>query len=118
MQNWKIKKMSYQELIGHQKAISSMLYYYQRGEDFPTVCQLCKVSRTYHRKVSNACVNCLWKIIEGESCAQFAIRKIDRIAYVPALTDKSAWHKLRIPMLRRWAKVIQAEMDNRTEGEA
>jgi len=118
MQNWKLKKMSYQELIGQLKAVDSLLYWYQRGKDFPSVCQLCKVSRTYHKKICNTCVNCLWKIIEGESCAEFAIRKIDKMAYVPAYTGKPVWHKLRIPMLRRWRKIIQAEMDSRTCGEA
>ena len=121
MQNWKIKKMSYQELIGQRQAVRSLLYYYQRGRDFPGTCKLCRIAKTYHpRKLGKGtvCPNCLWKIIEGESCADFAIRKIDKMAYVPAYTGKPVWHKLRIPMLRRWAKIIQAEKDCRTCGEA
>jgi len=102
MKNWKIKKMSYLELEAQLKG----------------VCQLCKVSRTYHPKTKRhgACKNCLWIIIEGESCSTFAevnfsMRKMN---YVRALTGLKKWHKLRIPMLRRWAKIIQAEMDSRT----
>ena len=122
MQNWKIKKMSYQELIGQLQAVRSLLYWYKCGKDFPGVCQLCKVSRTYHPRTSNtsAYPNCLWLIIEGENCATFAevnfsMRKMN---YVRALTGLKKWHKLRIPMLRRWAKIIQAEKDCRTCGEA
>ncbi len=116
MQNWKIKKMSYQELIGQLQAVRSILYYYQRGKDFPGACQLCKVSRTYHPRASPACKNCLWIIMEGERCTKFCDRNFNERCYMRELTGRPAWHKLRIPMLRRWAKVAQAEMDRRTCG--
>ena len=116
MQNWKIKKMSYQELIGQSKAVNSMLYYYQRGRDFPSVCQLCKVSKTYHPRVRPTCVNCLWMIIEGTGCCEFAITKFHRIVDISLMTRTKQWHELRIPMLRRWGRIIKAEMDSRTEG--
>lgn len=121
MKNWKLKKMSYQELIGQLQAVRSILYYYQRGKDFPGICQLCKVSRTYHpRKLGNdtVCMNCLWMIVEGETCTDFGLKKYGQVQYVPCLTDTDRWHTYRIPMLRRWAKIIQAEMDCRTCGEA
>ncbi len=120
MQNWKLKKMSYQELISQLKAVRSILYYYLRGRDFLGKCKLCKVSREYHPREANksACDNCLWLIIEGETCAEFAISKFGNLNYVRLLTGQDRWPVLRIPMLRRWAKIIQAEMDNRTCGEA
>ncbi|MCK4828707.1 hypothetical protein KA005_73935, partial [bacterium] len=97
MQNWKIKKMSYQELIGQLQAVRSILYHYQRGKDYLGPCQLCKVSRTYHPKVHAACDNCLWKIIEGENCGGFAVRVLNSYAYVRHITGKKEWHDLRKP---------------------
>jgi hypothetical protein len=94
--------------------VRSLLYWYQQGKDYPSVCPLCKVSRTYHPKAKGACGNCLWLIIEGENCSQFAVRKYGKPHYVPMLTFTDRWHIYRKPMLRRWAKVIQAEMDCRT----
>jgi len=119
MQNWKIKKMSYQELIDLRKAVRSLLYWYRRGKDYPGTCKLCRIARTYHPKTrGTACHNCLWHIIEGESCAEFALKKLSSRLYLRSLTSTPAWHKLRIPMLRRWAKIVQAEMDCRTCEEA
>ena len=119
MQNWKIKKMSYQELIDQLKAVRSILYYYQHGKDFPSTCRLCRVTKTYHpRRRGSACPNCLWVIIEGVNCTEFAKIKYGEFYYVPTLTMTARWHTYRKPMLRRWAKVIQAEKDCRTCGEA
>lgn len=115
MQNWKIKKMSYQELIGQSKAVDSMLYYYQRGKDFPRVCPLCKVTKMYHRGAKSPCNWCLWKIIEEEDCNDFAYREF-KAGSAGLLTGLKKWHKKRIPMLRRWKKILQGEMDSRTEG--
>lgn len=118
MQNWKLKKMSYQELIGQLQAVRSILYWYQRGKDFPGACQLCKVSKTYHPKAKSGCTNCLWKIIEGLNCREFVVSKFGNLNFVRVYTGQDRWHVLRIPMLRRWAKIIQAVMDSRTCGEA
>lgn len=117
MQKAKLKKMSYQELISQLKAVRSILYYYQRGRDYPGTCKLCRVSRDYHPRTSNtsACPNCLWEIIESENCTAFGKRHFSSYYYVRTLTPLPAWHKLRIPMLRRWAKVILTEMDTRTD---
>lgn len=118
MKKSKLKKMSYKELGAQLKAVRSLLYYYQRGKNFPGICKLCRVSREYHPRTSNtsACPNCLWLIIEGLSCAEFAINKFGNIDYVRAHTGQNRWHVLRIPMLRRWGRIIQAERDCRTEG--
>ncbi len=116
MNKWKLKKMSYEELGAQLKAVRSLLYYYQHGRDFPGTCKLCKNSRTYHSRADSMCENCLWIIMEGETCTEFSMRNFGREPYVRQLTGRPIWHKLRIPMLRRWAKIIQAERDCRTEG--
>ena len=118
MKNWKIKKMSYEELGAQLKAVRRLLYWYQRGKDYPGPCQLCRVSRTYHPRAIRTCPNCLWMIIEGLNCAKFAVNKFGTIKYVRVHTGQERWHDLRKPMLQRWAKIIQGEMDNRTCGEA
>jgi len=115
MQTWRIKRMSYQELRAQLKAVGSLLYYYQKGKDYPDSCPLCKVGWKYHKRAKYACNSCIWGIMQGEDCEDFAKRefKVLSAGYI-SMTD--AWHKVRIPMLRRWKKILQAEKDSRTEG--
>ncbi len=114
MQNFKIKETSYQELIGQSKAVGSLLYYYQHGSDFSDICPLCKVTKEYHPRALNCCEFCLWKIIEDEDCYSFSDREFNiRASY---LTHQKKWHKVRIPMLRRWEKILKAEMATRCDG--
>ncbi|MEE9510417.1 MAG: hypothetical protein V3V81_07985 [Candidatus Bathyarchaeia archaeon] len=114
MQNWKIKRMSYQELIGQSKAVGSLLYYYKKGKTYPEDCPLCKVGWTHHPTVENTCDYCLWIIITGENCCNFSDRDFKKNA--ADVSHLPRWHKLRIPMLKRWKKILQAEKDSRTEG--
>lgn len=111
-----LKKMSYEELGAQLKAVRSLLYWYQRGKNFPGPCQLCRVSRTYHLKAKSTCTYCLWRIIEGQNCSEFAASKFGNTNFVRVHTGQDRWHVLRIPMLRRWERIIQAEKDSRTVG--
>ena len=79
MQNYKIKKMSDKELKEQLKAVGSLLYYYQKGKDFPDDCPLCDVAGEYHPRCSRTCDYCLWEIIEDEDCSDFSYRKFKKI---------------------------------------
>jgi len=115
MKNWKIKKMSYQELSGQIRAIGSLLYYYQQGRSYPNECPLCVVAKKYHPRTTT-CSCCLWAIIENMTCGDFVDENIGWGVGTVTSTNLSEWHQLRIPMLRRWRRIIQAERDARTEG--
>lgn len=113
MQNWKIKRMSYKELKAQLKATGRLLYYYQRGENYKHDCPLCEVAEEYHPRSSTACDYCPWKIIEGEDCCKFSWREFGKNAAY--LTGTKRWHKARIPMLRRWKKILKIELARRDE---
>jgi len=106
--------MSYKELEAQLKAVGSLLYYYQKGTDYQDTCPLCKVGWKHHKKATTTCEYCLWGIIEGEDCEDFAKREFN-VKSAGNVSMKNAWHKVRIPMLRRWKKILQAEKDCRTE---
>ncbi|MCK5614819.1 hypothetical protein KAR91_73840 [Candidatus Pacearchaeota archaeon] len=112
MQNYKIKKMSDKELKEQLKAVGSLLYYYQKGKDFPDDCPLCDVAGEYHPRCSRTCDYCLWEIIEDEDCSDFSYRKFKKIS-AAYLTDTKKWHTARIPMLRRWKKILKIELARR-----
>lgn len=114
MQNWRIKKMSHKELEAQLKAIGSLLYYYHKGTDYADSCPLCKAGWKLHPKAPDACSVCLWGIIEGEDCEDFAKREFGVLS-AGNISMKSAWHKVRIPMLRRWKKILKAELARRGE---
>ena len=113
MQNWKIKRMSGEELSAQSKAVGSLLYYYQLGKDYPEDCPLCEVPCKYHERSHQACHFCLWRIIEDESCFVFSEREFG--LDVTDMTCKKEWHKVRIPMLRRWKKILKIELARRVE---
>ena len=115
MNKWKLKKMSYEELGAQLKAVRSLLYYYSRGKSYPADCPLCEVAKCYHRR-GNTCDACLWGIIENMFCGEFVDENIGINYGIVSATNLPEWYKLRIPMLRRWTKIIQAERDCRTEG--
>ncbi len=113
---WKLKKMSYEELGDQLKAVRSLLYYYQRGRSYrQDDCPLCEVTKYYHRR-ANTCDDCLWVIIENMNCGDFVDENIGINYGIVSVTNLPEWYKLRIPMLRRWERIIQAERDCRTQG--
>lgn len=112
MQNWKIKRMSDQELKTQLRAVGSLLYYYQKDKDYADSCPLCKAGWKHHKKAPYTCNFCLWGIIEGEDCEDFAKREF-KVLSAGHVSMTSAWHKVRIPMLRRWKKILKAELVRR-----
>ena len=120
MKEWKIKEMSYEELGAQLKAVRSLLWYYSRGLSYKDdhedlECPLCEVTKYYHRR-ANTCGACLWVIIENTLCGDFVDENIGYNVGIISATRLTEWHDIRKPMLQRWAKVIQAERDCRTEG--
>lgn len=117
MKKWKLKKMSYEELGAQLVAVRSLMYYYSRGRSYSEdkECPLCVVARKYH-PLTTTCQVCLWTIIEDTTCGNFVDENIGLNMGIISATRMTEWHDLRKPMLRHWAKVIQAERDCRTEG--
>ena len=116
MNKWKLKKMSYEELGAQLKAVRSLLYYYGKGRSYrQDDCPLCEVTKYYHRR-ANTCMDCLWAIIEDMTCNDFVNESIGINYGVFLAINLPEWYELRIPMLRRWGRLIQAERDCRTEG--
>lgn len=116
MNKWKLKKMSYEELGDQLKAVRSLLYYYQKGRSYrQDDCPLCEVTKYYHRR-ANTCMDCLWAIIENKTCNDFVDEEVGINYGIKNATHLPKWHELRIPMLRRWGRIIQAERDSRTVG--
>ena len=111
MQNWKIKRMSNKELLAQLKVVGSLLYYYQKGRDYINDCPLCEVATKYHQRAVATCYHCLWRIIEGDSCMNFSEEEFG--SEVTDMTDKEDWHKVRIPMLRQWKKILKTELARR-----
>lgn len=114
MQNWKIKRMSGKELKAQSKAVGSLLHYYQKGSDYPDDCPLCTIATQYNEKDMGGCSQCLWRIIEKDQCCDFADREFGED--VTDMTRKKEWHKIRIPMLRRWKKILKVELNRRKDG--
>lgn len=116
MKKWKLKKMSYEELGAQLKAVRSLLYYYCRGRSYhdDKECPLCVVAHRYHPRATT-CRECLWSIIENMTCGDYVDENIGFNLGIISATRLTSWHKLRIPMLQRWAKIIQTEQDCRTE---
>lgn len=123
MQNWRIKRMSDKELGASIKACNKFLHVYKKGDCFGShLCLFCDVSLKFHHKHAlslpldraKKCDFCLWKIIEAETCEDFSKREFDDL--VAGVKGTERWFKLRLPMLRRWKKILKAELDGRTEG--
>ena len=105
MQNWKIKRMSKKRINAWLYATGILLNHY-RGNMPIDSCPLCNI---------NLCRHCLWRIIEGKTCFKFKA-ELGLHQDMDIVRDEEEWHKARIPMLRRWKKILQAEKDSRTEG--
>ena len=106
MQNWKIKRISEKRIKEWIKEIDHLSDYYQRKEKLD-VCNLCCIVG-YH------CPTCLWKIIENSHCSNFK-REIGLTINIIYARNRKEWHKARIPMLRRWKKILKAELARRKQ---
>ena len=104
MQNWKIKRMSYKRLGEWIKEIDHLLYYYERRKRLD-VCGLCIICM-YN------CGTCLWEIIDNSHCSDFK-RKLGLNLNIIYARNKKKWREARIPMLRRWKKILKAELARR-----
>lgn len=99
MQNWKIKRMSIRRLHAWIVAINGLLAYYEGKIKGDIICPLCGIT---------SCDNCLWTIIEGGDCLDVGGK------ILPGWSRESKkWRVLRIPMLKRWKKVLKAELARR-----
>ena len=105
MQNYKIKRMSYKRINEWLQAITMLTKIYKQGEKV-LYCPFC---------VLVGCSNCLWKIFEGKQCFDFQ-RELGIDGEITEIRNHKKWQTARIPMLRRWKKILQAEKDTRTEG--
>jgi len=116
MQNWKIKRMKDGEIKSNIEACHKFLGVYKKGRCMGGFnCLFCKVVENFHPRTfrKKRCFFCLWQIIESESCEDFANREFSRAA-VDAKWDKD-WPRARIPMLKRWKKILKAELKRRAE---
>ena len=105
MQNWKIKRMSNKRINEWLWAIGFLLRHYVKHTDAYT-CPFCDMGN---------CLNCLWHIFEGKDCFDFKT-ELGLTGDMWKVRTIREWHKARIPMLRRWKKILQVERDSRTEG--
>ena len=109
MQNWKIKRMSVKRINEWLPAIAELIKHY-KGITKICGCVLCDVVVEY------SCGNCLWRIIESKHC--------DDLAYELYRKDASdcrnsprliKWRTIRLWQLRRWKKILKAEMARRVK---
>ena len=107
MQNWKIKRMSRKRINEWLYAVGILLNHY-KGNMPLLGCPLCDIPRFF------ACKNCLWEILEHKECFDFK-RELGIDGDICIVRDEKKWQSARIPMLRRWKKILQAEKDSRTE---
>jgi len=105
MQNWKIKRMSGKRINLHLSAIAVLAKHYKEGTDL-LYCPFC---------AELGCADCLWEIIEGKQCFDFR-RELGIKGEMIIIRNYKEWQEARIPMLKRWKKILQAEKDSRTEG--
>ena len=104
MQDYKIKKMSEKRIKCWIKEIDHLLDYYQRKIRLD-VCGLCGIC-------GMECGVCLWKIIDNSHCSDFK-RKLGYKSGICFARNCKRWREARIPMLRRWEKILKAELARR-----
>lgn len=115
MQNWKIKRMKHEEVESNIKICNKFLHIYKKGKYIKEFyCLFCKIIWKFHPKCKYKCEYCVWEIFEGEECEDFSQRKFE--LQVADIKHDEKWREVRIPMLKRWKKILQAEKDNRIEG--
>lgn len=112
MQNSKIKRMKDEEITKNIRACDKFLRVYKKGkciEEF--YCLFCDIAWKFHPKASSRCEYCVWEILEEEGCEDFSQRKFEMD--VADMKRKKKWREARIPMLRRWKKILKVELARR-----
>ena len=104
MQNWKIKRMGEKRIGRWICSVNLLLSRYRKEEDF-TYCPLCTFC---------SCDNCLWKIFENKDCADFK-KELGLQGDFLGIRNEEKWRSARIPMLRRWKKILKAELKRRKD---
>jgi len=56
----------------------------------------------------------LWEILEHKECFDFK-RELGITGDICIVRDEEKWQTARIPMLRRWKKILKAEMARRVK---
>lgn len=102
MQNWKIKRMSRKRINLWLKGIGFLLHHYIDHKK-PYYCPLCDVT---------LCDGCLWEIIEAKQCFDLK-RELGLEGDMIIVRNYKRWQTARIPMLRRWKKILKAELARR-----
>lgn len=108
----KFKKISCTELNLQIETVDELLSCYKRG-DAPTTsafetCPLCFITELYGKYGGHMdCNICLWEILEEETCDDYSGRLFNTPSSYVSHTKK--WRKVRIPMLRRWKKILKTE---------
>jgi len=109
MQNWRIKKMKDGEIKENIKACNKFLRVYKEGKYIKEFyCLFCDIAWKFHPKSGSRCDYCVWEILEEEGCEDFSQRKFK--VDVADAKQKKKWHEIRIPMLKRWRKILKAEL--------
>ena len=105
-------KMSCVELNLWMETVDELLSCYEhenipQSDPFETH-PLCWVTQLYAKHGGfTDCPSCLWLIIEGKSCDRFSEELFNIPRYYISHTEK--WRRVRIPMLKRWRKILKAE---------
>lgn len=107
MQNWKIKRMSEKRIKRWLSDIDKLIRHYE-GKAKVDRCPLC---------VGIHCRNCLWVIIEGIDCEDFAFKLYGNwgaSGYRRDLRNKK-WRNARLIQLPQWKKILRAELARRKQ---
>ena len=107
MQNWKIKKMTENEIKEWLRKINELTLHYE-GKKRVDHCPLC---------LNVNCDNCLWSIIEEMACDEYSIKLYghdDPVVLREDLRNKK-WRNARLTQLPQWKKTLKAELKRRAE---
>ena len=113
MQNWKIKRMSVKRINLWLSAIGKLIKHYE-GKVRINHCPLCHVSRRSHSP-GDCCWLCLWEIIEGVDCEDFAkeLYGVRRASVYRSNLRFKKWRIIRLGQLRNWKKIFKVELARR-----
>ena len=109
MQAYKIKKMSVKRINQWLSAIGKLLKHYE-GKVGVYTCPLCDVPTRV------GCDYCLWKIIEGNHCEDFARELYGDDADPGELRENlrfKRWKIVRLGQLKNWKKILKLELARR-----
>jgi len=105
MQNYKIKRMSNRRINAWLYAVDILLNHYKKNMPIGP-CPLCDIPFNF------SCKNCLWGILENKECFDFK-RELGFTGDIFIARDKKKWQSVRIPMLRRWKRILKVELARR-----